>query len=274
MTGNISIFYDLFFFFFSSRRRHTRFKCDWSSDVCSSDLGSLSRQRLRNTAAKIMANTTSRSIFLVVIAIVVLASSGIGLILAHQPPPLTLSLSGSSNVTPGSLLSVHGSAFSPGGTVSLSCDQASSLQSRARTALGNPLFAGQADAALALRMSSTGQSNQSNTLGITIKVRNDGTFDANIVVRADWSQGSHTIHATDENTSRRVDREFTIIPMPAKLAVSTPLLDFGNLEKGNKPVRSVAVTNAGAQRLIWTATTGSASWLKLQSKAGAIELNG
>src|SRR5260370_2662272 len=28
-------------FFFSSRRRHTRFKCDWSSDVCSSDLVSL-----------------------------------------------------------------------------------------------------------------------------------------------------------------------------------------------------------------------------------------
>src|SRR5437588_8859494 len=31
-----------FFFFFSSRRRHTRSLCDWSSDVCSSDLtGSL-----------------------------------------------------------------------------------------------------------------------------------------------------------------------------------------------------------------------------------------
>src|SRR2546430_10632524 len=28
------------FFFFSSRRRHTRFDCDWSSDVCSSDLRS------------------------------------------------------------------------------------------------------------------------------------------------------------------------------------------------------------------------------------------
>src|SRR5205085_8102391 len=26
------------FIFFSSRRRHTRFDCDWSSDVCSSDL--------------------------------------------------------------------------------------------------------------------------------------------------------------------------------------------------------------------------------------------
>src|SRR5882762_573247 len=30
----------IYLFFFSSRRRHTRFKCDWSSDVCSSDLTS------------------------------------------------------------------------------------------------------------------------------------------------------------------------------------------------------------------------------------------
>src|SRR6516164_5712148 len=31
MNGN------MIFFFFSSRRRHTRWNCDWSSDVCSSD---------------------------------------------------------------------------------------------------------------------------------------------------------------------------------------------------------------------------------------------
>src|SRR6266480_6098067 len=30
--------WDRMFFFFSSRRRHTRLTCDWSSDVCSSDL--------------------------------------------------------------------------------------------------------------------------------------------------------------------------------------------------------------------------------------------
>src|SRR5688572_15454732 len=41
------------FFFFSSRRRHTRFDCEWSSDVCSSDLtvlkvsGTEFRRRLR-----------------------------------------------------------------------------------------------------------------------------------------------------------------------------------------------------------------------------------
>src|SRR5688572_32868887 len=39
-------------FFFSSRRRHTRFDCDWSSDVCSSDLG----HRLR-----FVSNTTTTS---------------------------------------------------------------------------------------------------------------------------------------------------------------------------------------------------------------------
>src|SRR5689334_23667704 len=32
-----------FFFFFSSRRRHTRWNCDWSSDVCSSDLLAVER---------------------------------------------------------------------------------------------------------------------------------------------------------------------------------------------------------------------------------------
>src|SRR3712207_7771269 len=30
------------FFFFSSRRRHTRYWRDWSSDVCSSDLSTIS----------------------------------------------------------------------------------------------------------------------------------------------------------------------------------------------------------------------------------------
>src|SRR2546430_3524817 len=37
MSQDVAYTYGLFFFF-SSRRRHTRFDCDWSSDVCSSDL--------------------------------------------------------------------------------------------------------------------------------------------------------------------------------------------------------------------------------------------
>src|SRR5436309_12776618 len=38
-------------FFFSSRSRHTRFSRDWSSDVCSSDLGRRARARARRGAA-------------------------------------------------------------------------------------------------------------------------------------------------------------------------------------------------------------------------------
>src|SRR2546430_3609392 len=40
---------DFIFFFFSSRRRHTRFDCDWSSDVCSSDLDMDYFKRINDT---------------------------------------------------------------------------------------------------------------------------------------------------------------------------------------------------------------------------------
>src|SRR4051812_44866150 len=45
-----------FFFFFSSRRRHTRLTCDWSSDVCTSDL--------HCTALTMVANESSSKIVL------------------------------------------------------------------------------------------------------------------------------------------------------------------------------------------------------------------
>src|SRR2546427_2729819 len=41
---------ELFTLFFSSRRRHTIFDCDWSSDVCSSDLHDLANLGLRGLA--------------------------------------------------------------------------------------------------------------------------------------------------------------------------------------------------------------------------------
>src|SRR5438034_8025951 len=40
-----------FYFFFSSRRRHTRSLCDWSSDVCSSDLWP-ARRRINRRAVR------------------------------------------------------------------------------------------------------------------------------------------------------------------------------------------------------------------------------
>src|SRR2546430_10947181 len=40
------------FFFFSSRRRHTRFDCDWSSDVCSSDLSPVTKTNRLATSGR------------------------------------------------------------------------------------------------------------------------------------------------------------------------------------------------------------------------------
>src|SRR2546422_5217809 len=40
------------FFFFSSRRRHTRCSRDWSSDVCSSDLGKRAVELAKQVLAK------------------------------------------------------------------------------------------------------------------------------------------------------------------------------------------------------------------------------
>src|SRR5256885_9500656 len=44
-------------FFFSSRRRHTRLQGDWSSDVCSSDLGD-ARAQLGNRTAVLLRRIT------------------------------------------------------------------------------------------------------------------------------------------------------------------------------------------------------------------------
>src|SRR2546430_4004212 len=43
-------------FVFSSRRRHTRFDCDWSSDVCSSDLRAARRMWARLMKQRFQAN--------------------------------------------------------------------------------------------------------------------------------------------------------------------------------------------------------------------------
>src|SRR2546430_5407005 len=50
--------------FFSSRRRHTRFDCDWSSDVCSSDLFSGTAQAFQASQQGL--------VFLLLLAVVVI----------------------------------------------------------------------------------------------------------------------------------------------------------------------------------------------------------
>src|SRR5436190_17152579 len=62
------------FFFFSSRRRHTRSLCDWSSDVCSSDLvddqvrsGTLRSTRLHGVHLGVAGEAVSTEVFRIVL---------------------------------------------------------------------------------------------------------------------------------------------------------------------------------------------------------------
>src|SRR2546422_8439437 len=57
----MQLLYMLGFFFFSSRRRHTRCSRDWSSDVCSSDLGEAQRIKLAKELSK---RQTGRTLYI------------------------------------------------------------------------------------------------------------------------------------------------------------------------------------------------------------------
>src|SRR5207248_4437638 len=56
---NVYSYLSFYCFFFSSRRRHTRSYGDWSSDVCSSDLELISKNRqLQRQVTKLTERTT------------------------------------------------------------------------------------------------------------------------------------------------------------------------------------------------------------------------
>src|SRR5690242_21473319 len=55
-------------FFFSSNRRHTRLTCDWSSDVCSSDLGLKTLEDVLSFLKEIVAQPREQAIQKVTLA--------------------------------------------------------------------------------------------------------------------------------------------------------------------------------------------------------------
>src|SRR5207237_5320666 len=74
-------------FFFSSRRRHTRFKCDWSSDVCSSDLkmkeGLIYSPKQLHDDAKAVADAYGRGGYVDLVILPQGTPAGTGLIDVH-----------------------------------------------------------------------------------------------------------------------------------------------------------------------------------------------
>ena len=197
-------------------------------------------------------------VIVVVTAVIVLMTAGIGVALAVSPA-LSLSggLSGDHTIMPGQYLSLHGSGFLPGGHITLKRDNSQRVQLVAQNIAGN-------------KVASANMNIFSAFSSVDTIVNATGTFDASVLVGNDWGGGIHTIHATEDMFSRSATMTVTVGDAPSELSVSPTTLDFGLVQKGTKTTLSLAIGNRGGKPLDWTAESDGAKWLKLQSMSGEV----
>src|SRR5438034_6050400 len=62
LASTFNMVVESLFFFFSSRRRHTRSLCDWSSDVCSSDLDEEGSGRVGRGRTAVKKKSSSKAV--------------------------------------------------------------------------------------------------------------------------------------------------------------------------------------------------------------------
>lgn len=145
----------------------------------------------------------------IIVPLVILGSI-IGLGLTIFAPSLTLS--GSSIVSPGQVLALHGSHFVPGSSISLTLDASTQLfvtrPQSSQATLASSRAAGEAFSmqgmAAGILLPVAGQN--------TVNARGDGTFDVSITIDPAWSIGKHTIVASEAITHRNTSLSFTIAP--------------------------------------------------------------
>jgi hypothetical protein len=228
-----------------------------------------------------------------VVSIVLILASIIGLGLTVWAP--SLALSGSSSVSPGSTLSLHGSGFWPNSSVTLILDTnipIDYLQSSAPTHL-TERYAQLADSAGQMLLPAPKGNHN------TITAQGDGAFAISFLVDPSWSLGRHIIHANESTTHRSAELPFTITQtnaMPSPTTGTTPTLGvtptatasptsspslscaspanlaLGPVHENSSQTASGSITlcTSGSGQLTWSASW-NASWLKLSQNSGAIQ---
>jgi hypothetical protein len=137
-----------------------------------------------------------------IVIVMVIAGSIIGLGLTVFAP--SLSLSGSSSVSAGETLNLHGSHFVPGSSVTLLLDGSTPLSATrfpTRNALAHSI-----EVARSVSMAVGIAENQG-----AITAGGDGTFTVSINVNASWTPGQHTIMASEAVTHRSATLDFTVL---------------------------------------------------------------
>lgn len=199
-------------------------------------------------------------VIVVVTALIVLTSAGVGVALAMSPSlSLNSGLSGKHTIMPGQYLSLHGSGFVPGGHVTLKRDNSRIVQIVAQ------------DTAVSYeKVALAPMSILSTFANVAPIVNAAGVFDASILVGNDWGGGMHIIRASEDILARSAIMTITVGDAPAALSVSPTRLDFGAVQKGTKTTLSLALGNAGGRPLNWTAKSDATQWLQLQATSGDV----
>ena len=216
-----------------------------------------------------------------------------------------LSLSGSSSVSSGGTLALHGNHFLPGSSITLTLDGTTPLFVAAPPA--DRQIARSPKGALSMTAARLLQPAASNA----INADGNGTFNVNISVDPGWSIGQHSIQASEAITHRGAQLTFTIVsggttPTPTSTTTATvtpsPTLSptaspspsptgTGALSCVNPssitlgPVsanytqavsQTVTLCTAGTGSVNWSATwdQGQASWLAFDHSAGTITAPG
>ncbi|MBX5455822.1 MAG: BACON domain-containing protein [Thermogemmatispora sp.] len=245
-------------------------------------------------------------------AALLITSSTVAAAFTIWSPTLAI-LSGSSTVTPGGSLHLHGSHFLPGSTVTLTLDHHLPLHFSGIIAPQQQQQPGTVAAELFNPATLAWQTLEGNSL----QTRGDGTFDATLTIDPAWPLGQHSIQAKEALTSRSANLTFTIVratpPTPSATASPTPTVEvspsssptptatataaptsppptgglscvnpsavtFGPLSAGyGKPVeQSITLCASGSGAVGWTASWDSqqAPWLSLSTTSGLLAAPG
>jgi hypothetical protein len=216
-----------------------------------------------SAGARAAKGAVTQWVIVVVTAVIVLTSAGVGVALAMSPSlSLSSGLSGKHTIMPGQYLSLHGSAFLPGGHVTLKRDNGQFVQIAAQNIADEKGASANMIAIFAFSRATAG--------GNSVNVNAAGTFTASILVGNDWGGGIHTIRATEDIFSRSATMTVTVGDAPPALSVSPTTLDFGLVQKGTKTTLALALGNTGGNPLTWTAGNGGTNWLELQATSGGV----
>lgn len=210
------------------------------------------------------------TLWILVVVIILLLTSGVGATLALVPA--TLSLTGGGNaVSPGSSFHMHGQGFIPGGDIALLLDDRVALSPQSGGATSALTYSEGTGKASSSFMYAAGSIQQSSPANTSLHVSTLGTFDVTIAASAQWSQGFHMIRATEGAGLRSAVLKFTMLPEAAKLNIAPSFLNLGQLEAGQKVLLPVLLDNTGGQQLHWVSDTGSTHWLTVLSREGELQ---